>query len=299
MSAIFVATDLSSAADDAICQAHERATESGAKLLACHVIPILQPSDPLFPVWNQQVVEELQALRERSVSELISRVTQLTGRTKKEFDVIIGEGNAATFIVRKAEEMDAQLLVLGSYGATGLMRILIGSVADKVIRFAHCQVLLARSHEKSGMILVATDFSDPSLPAVEAAAEEARRTGGRVTILHCIDTTWLSIGYPGFGFPGAPMNPVEMLIDLRKRIDEKLEAVLKSHKIRGDRIVAEGPPAAAIVGAAEKLNAELVIVGSIGRTGLPRLVLGSVAEQVARTAPCSVLIVRLHRDAGK
>jgi nucleotide-binding universal stress UspA family protein len=291
---IVVATDLSEPADEAVRQAHARAQAPGARLTVVHVIPNLVPSDPLFPQLEQQMVLALPALQARITGEVSRRVEGLTGRETGGFEVVVEVGVPHAVIVQRAEQRRADLVVVGSQGSSGVARTLLGSVADKVVRHAHCPVLVARHTPKSARVLVATDFSDPSLPAVAAAGEEARRTGARVTILNSIDlgpalpeSASMSFGAPSFGF-----SP-EVREDLRKTVDAMLANALSHNHIDGDRQVAYGPAAAAILRAAEQLPAELVVVGTIGRTGLPRLLLGSVAEAVVRSAPCAVLVVRL------
>lgn len=76
-------------------------------------------------------------------------------------------------------------------------------------------------------------------------------------------------------------------------MDGKLASALSRYGIDGDRFVAFGPAAPAILRHAEQIQAQLIVVGTVGRTGLPRLLLGSVTEIVVRAAGCSVLVVRL------
>jgi nucleotide-binding universal stress UspA family protein len=157
-------------------------------------------------------------------------------------------------------------------------------------------VHVARPTENSGVVLAATDLSDPSLPAVKAGAEEARRRGARLVVVSAIDWwggAWTSaVGTP-FGMATA-MPPAELQNEVRASLDTMLRRALETFGAEGETRVLEGSAAAAIVQAAEDLGAELVIVGTRGRTGFARLALGSVAERVVRGAGCSVLVERLH-----
>jgi universal stress protein A len=85
---------------------------------------------------------------------------------------------------------------------------------------------------------------------------------------------------------------------LRHQVDERLQAALTHAAVAGERVVVDGPAAQAILQAATDRHADLVVMGTIGRTGLKRALLGSVAEAVVRHAPCSVLVVRLTRADG-
>ena len=295
---ILVAIDFSESADEALRQAHERASASGGSLTVIHVIPNPLRVDPLFPQFADDGARELPALQEMALAELGRRVEAITGRRAGEFEPVVEDGNPAAVIVREAERHNADLLLVGSHGKTGIPSVLLGNVAEKVVRHAHCPVLVARPRPESGSVLVATDFSDPSLPAVAAAVQEVKARGARLAIIHSIDLSpglaeGLSLVVGGLAYAAPPEIPTQ----LREAVDGMLTNALQRFDGEGERIVAEGPPSMSIVRAAERLRADLVVVGTVGRTGLPRLLLGSVAEAVVRSAPCSVLVVRL--GAGK
>ena len=291
---VVVATDFSEAADEAVRQANERARAAGARLTVVHVVPNAMLTDPLFPQLQQEMAAASQVRQRDLIERVAARVTALTGRAAGEFEVLVEDGSPHAVIVRRAEERKADLVVVGDRGATGLSRSLLGSVAERVLRHAHCPVLVARHAPRTRKVLVATDFSDPSLPAVAAAGDEARRTGARLTIFHSIDLGLsLAEGMPEplatapFGFSTGVQEK------LRETVDGKLASALAHCGIEGDRAIAFGPAGPAILHHAERIHAELIVVGTVGRTGLPRLLLGSVAEVVTRSAPCSVLVVRL------
>ena len=137
-------------------------------------------------------------------------------------------------------------------------------------------------------------LSDPALPAVRAAFNEARRAKAKLTLIHCIDPYWTmtSIG----AMNGAPLAlTADVYAAMQEQARERLHNILQKFQIEADVSVALCPAANALVSAAAERNAELLVVGTLGRTGLTRLVLGSVAESVATHARCSVLVVRIHR----
>jgi len=291
---LLVAIDFSEAADEALRQAHERARDSGSTLTVLHVIPNLAHSTPLFPEISQDEVRESPALGQTALAEVSRRVQAVTGRNPEEFEPVIADGSPAAVIVREAERRNIDLLLVGSHGKSGVVRLFLGNVAEKVVRHAHCPVLVVRPRSGTGDVLVATDFSDAALPAVAAAVREARLRGGRLTIIHSIDLSpGLTEGVSSAAGVVPYVAPPEISSDLRQTVDGMLANALQRFEGEGERIVAEGPPAAAIVRTAKRLGTDLVVVGTVGRTGLPRLLLGSVAEVVVRSAPCSVLVVRL------
>jgi nucleotide-binding universal stress UspA family protein len=166
-----------------------------------------------------------------------------------------------------------------------------GRVAERVARSAACHVLVARP-SPSGKVLGATDFSDPSLPGVEAAVAEASRRRVPLCLLHSIDLRPIEWAARPMAYL-VPTVPSHVADELRADALTRLQASLERFRAEGERLVVDGPAAPAIVKAARELPAELVVVGTRGRTGLSRLTLGSVAETVLSSAPCSVLVVRL------
>ncbi len=137
-------------------------------------------------------------------------------------------------------------------------------------------------------ILCPTDFSASSGAALDVARGLAKRLGARLHLVHV-----LQMPYIGFdeSMTMASMS-VELLTQLRARADEQLKAQLelcKAAQVEADGEQVDGVPHHKIVQLAE--GADLVVMGTHGRTGLPRLMIGSVAERVIRLAKCPVLTV--------
>jgi universal stress protein A len=169
---------------------------------------------------------------------------------------------------------------------------ILGSSAEHVVRYANCPVLVARP-SPAGKILAATDFSDPALPAIEAAAAEARHRKVDLAIIHAVD---LLQGMSPFyaDFYSYSMPPMDFSDPMRKIWQQRLDEVVHRFKAKGGGLLPDGPAAPAILSAASELPAQLIVMGTHGRTGLSRIIaLGSVAETVVRAAPCSVLVARL------
>ena len=166
-------------------------------------------------------------------------------------------------------------------------------MAEKVVRHTHCSVLVARPVSDGQVVLAGTDLSDPALPAVQIAASEAKARGLPLVVLHDI-VAWPLI-VPGMDFLGqVPFASDLTMIAEQKAatlriMQTQLELLNVTAKLE---VTTEGNPAAAIVRMADDQRAELVVLASHGRTGLARLALGSVAEEVLRYAHCSVLVVR-------
>ena len=292
---IFVAIDFSPSSDEALRQAHKRALATGAELAVCHVVPNELRSNLLFPHISRIAALSFTLDMKKIAEEASARVAEITGRGTGEFELIVDDGTPQALILGTAEEWLADLIMMGSHGQTSAADALLGSVTDSVIRHAHCPVLIVRREERTHRIIAGTDFSDPSLPALRAAADEAKRVGGELTVVHSLDLVWSAAAYPAVAFGGAPFNiPGEQIKELEAVAGRRLEESLRQLNISGETIVVTGPASTALIDIASERDADLVVVGTIGRTGLRRALLGSVAETVARGAPCSVLVVRRH-----
>jgi len=133
-------------------------------------------------------------------------------------------------------------------------------------------------------ILVPTDFSGSSADALAVAACLARQTGARLILLHVM-------GQPVF-LEGAGFVPFDLEM-YRNELRDKLEQqAVRYPGIEIERQLAEGKPVAEILHAAENRKCDLIVMGTFGASGLRRLLMGSVAEGVARKAACAVLTVR-------
>jgi nucleotide-binding universal stress UspA family protein len=256
------------------------------------VLPVLYDMQPLFPQYQQAAMLEI-AKQESDVRAALARHESQSAPEGTE--LFVEKGSPYAEICKRAESWGADRIVVGSHGRDGLARVLLGSVAERVARHAHCSVLVARPSPASGIVLAASDLSDPSMPALAAGAAEAKRRSVRLVAVTAVDFWvggWASAAGAPFGIATA-LPPVEVQEEVRSATGDRLRQAMQSVGADGDARVLDGSPAAAIAQTAEDLGAELVVVGTRGRTGLARLALGSVAERVIRSVGCSVLVVRL------
>jgi nucleotide-binding universal stress UspA family protein len=136
-------------------------------------------------------------------------------------------------------------------------------------------------------ILVATDFSDTANSAVDYAIMLARPFDAEVVLVHAWEI-------PVYAFPDGAMIPGGLFDGLEAASDEALQKALKGNEKSGVRmrgVLRMGPAWREIGLVAESEKADLIVLGTHGRRGVVRMVLGSVAERVVRTAPCPVLTV--------
>ena len=211
---------------------------------------------------------------------------------------IIEGSDPALDIVEHAQAIDADLIVMGTHGRSGISHLLRGSVAESVVRTSHCPVLTLRSPARMPSvrrILVPTDFSAPSDAALESARLSAMRFAGSVHLLHVIDVEQIERQF-GFGVSvgEAPQARAARLRDARERLAHRVTA-REREQARVTTEVVSGDAARSIVQYARRNTFDLVVMGTHGRTGLAHFMLGSVAEQVVRRAGCAVITTH---DAG-
>jgi len=286
---ILAAMDIDKGSEELLRQADALARSYKVKLSVCHVFPEIFAVQPLFPQLHLDDALKLSELEAAARDDLLKRIRTVTAREPPQMEIEIEQGTVHAGILRAAENIGAGAVVVGGkVDHTGLH--ILGSSAEHVVRYANCPVLVARP-SPAGKILAATDFSDPALPAVEAGAAEARRRKADLAIIHAIDLLpAISPFYADF----YSMPPMDLSDQMRKIWQQRLDECVQHFKAKGGGLLREGPAAPAILSAAAELPAQLLVMGTHGRTGLSRLIaLGSVAEAVVRAAPCSVLVVRL------
>jgi nucleotide-binding universal stress UspA family protein len=137
-------------------------------------------------------------------------------------------------------------------------------------------------------ILVAHDFSDTAQSALDLALSLAEKLDAAVLVMHAYEI-------PTYGLPEGPVMTVEMVKDIETAARTALDGVVARAQRPGISVKAvlrHGPAWSEVEAVARETKADLVVVGTHGRRGLARALLGSVAEKVVRTAPCAVLTVR-------
>jgi nucleotide-binding universal stress UspA family protein len=204
--------------------------------------------------------------------------------------VTLAHPNAAIALCDHAREIAADLILVGTHGRGGATRLLLGSVAEQVIRHAPCSVLVARDGGTAptfpAHILLATDFSTGANAATDLTVKLAPTTNPRVRVVHVRgESLWREATD---AIDSVTKRNVESMMwdKLNHLAHEHFGAGATAELLTGDA------PATAIVQRAREIAADLIVVATHGRTGLPRLLIGSVAERVAREAHCSVLVAR-------
>lgn len=204
----------------------------------------------------------------------------------------VERGNPVEAIVGLRREIGADMLVVGMRGRRGVARVLLGSVAESLYRRAPCPVAVVsrfdQPPEGMGPFLVPTDFSEGATYAARAAALLARKLRVRVVLLNVLHEASLPRGEQDRESIRREAQKLRRDAEMRLR---SLGEALDLDAERVDIALVTGVDAPEIANMAEDIHAGCIIMGTRGLSGLPRVLLGNVTDEVLRQAPCPVLVV--------
>lgn len=193
----------------------------------------------------------------------------------------------ATFI----DDHSIDLVVMGTHGRHGVERMLHGSVAEAVIHAGRCPVVTVRADEHAPSdlrrVLVPVDFSEPSADALRHAGQLAQTFDASVHLLHVVE----DVAYPAVYGLESPTLPLDGVIPRVTRELETWAVRYVPDDVPTSVDAVEGYAPLAIVEAATQHDADAIVVGTHGRTGLDRMLLGSVTERVVRQAARPVFVI--------
>lgn len=210
----------------------------------------------------------------------------------------IEHASPAVAIQEYADEHDFDLVVMGTHGRRGVDRLLIGSVAEDVVRTVQCPTLTVREEasvppgQAVRRILVPMDFSESSRLALDHAKELAMTYGAEIHLLHVVEEIAMPAAYG--------MEPISFAVPDIIQSSEKALAEIAEDDIGYEHVQVQsvaGYPATTILDYIDENDVDLVAIATHGRTGLDRLLLGSVAEKVVRRAACPVFTVKTFGKA--
>jgi nucleotide-binding universal stress UspA family protein len=291
---VLIATDLTADSEPALVRGRAHADATGAAWIVCHVIPDVFRHHALAPTQVESDLALAGDLTKRAADLVTEQVRRVLGASPDDCRVIVETGRPEDEIVRIAEAEHASLVVVGAKPRVGTERVL-GHVAERVVRYVHTSVLVARPGAPTSKILVATDFTEASLPCVRFGAMLVAKAGVDATLLHVMQVpsaTSAALGSVAAALGSSWMPPSTMTVaQLEALARATLDGLAKEHGFAHSEQV-DGEPADVIVARASATKAEMIVMGSRGRSGLSRLVLGSTAEKVIRKSDTSVLVVR-------
>ena len=278
---ILLATDLSETAGSAVGMAAWAAKTFGSQVILLNVIPDIPGSPHAVKIVRRAVEERLEKIR-----------GALAAQGVRVAETVVETGAAEIRITDLAEIRDVNVLMIGSGSRDTKDRFLLGTTAGKILRGSRKPVWVVKTGAAPPVssVLCPVDFSEHSRRAMENALSIARAAGAGLTVLTVLES------------PAGRLHfPVEAFVRLKgrqaweKRQRGEFETFLSSFEAGGIRLrkmVRKGKAADEILAAARETRPDLIVMGCQGRTGIERLLLGSVAEKVVRDLPCSVLALR-------
>ncbi len=286
---IVVPVDFSECSKAAVTRAVSLAERFGGRVHLIHAVSPI-PYPPEFG-YGAEVLEDVEARAALHLSRWAQELRE-AGREVTDKTVL---GPAVDAIQRAVEDAGADLVVMGTHGHTGIKHAFLGSVAARTLRVAPCPVWTVHGEGDASAavrrVLVPTDFSPHSDHALEAAISFCKTWGAELSVVHVFQS-------PLPLYAEVPTRE-EMTHDFRESAKRRLDEALgqaKAAGLDGAARLLEGECAAAIAECARNHGIDLILLGTRANRGIKRAFLGSVAERVVRTAPCSVLTMTLEHD---
>jgi nucleotide-binding universal stress UspA family protein len=297
---ILLAIDSSSLSETVVTEVEERPWPPGTQVCVLTVIDLLALTSTVG------YLEPFIKSENDAAKNLVQTVAERLGRRGLQTTALAVEGYPGTTIVEEAEKWGADFIFVGSHGHTGFIRFLLGSIAKAVVQNAPCSVEIVRhprhdkdhpEHDQGAQpreamrILLATDGSDFSAAAARSIAARPWPADTAVRIVSVVERTVAAADT--WYAAGAVAERVRE--DNTKKSEEAVSAareIIASAGIKTETAVLDGSPKKRIVEEARASDAHLIVVGSHGRRGLKRYLLGSVSEAVAMHAHCSVEVIR-------
>ena len=265
---IVLSTDGTDVSAGAVRVALRLGKQCGSKLTVMH----MARTYPGYAMFNPTAVGE----EEKRAQEVLDKVEQQAGTDCVNCVPVMRYGEEPVReIAGQVEDSNADLLIMGRRGVHWLERLVLGEAAARVIGHVRCSVLAvpkgAEMWQKG--ILLAVDGSRHADVAALSASALAKCSGLPVTVVTVCASDDLSC-------------------DIIKPIADRVRDLLVADGVSATSVVLEGRPADQIVQAARDNDCDLIVVGCQGRTGLDRLLMGSVSQQVVVQASCPVLVVK-------
>jgi|SRR3972149_688108 len=267
MEKLMIATDGSKYSESAMREAINLAKICSSNLIAVSVVKTNLEFDSVLPQFvekaEQEAIKHLESVKAQATKEGVNCLT-IVSRSEEPYQDI----------VHHASKNNVDMIIMGTHGKTELKRLMMGSVTAKVIGHAPCKILVlplnARVECKN--VLIATDGSKYSEAAASEALGIAKRCGSSLIVISVASS--------------------DAEIALAKDNVNKVAEAAEKEGIKTAPVVTTGKPYEAIIETSKQKKADFIVVGSHGRTGLARLLMGSVTERVIGHAESAVLVVR-------
>jgi nucleotide-binding universal stress UspA family protein len=291
---ILCATDLSDLSNSAVVQAVQMAKEFGSTLSICHVIdmPLITMHGAAF-VYQEEQITEMKA-------GALDQIEKLVAGTELNWEAIVEVGPVSSTLCRLADEKKADLAIVSTHGLTGLKRLFLGSVTERLLRTIGCPLLVVTTQEETDrkprpykgfgfkQILVGCDFSADSRRAVNYGLSLAQEFQAVIHLVHVMEP----FIYHDTIQPESTLS--EPLVDFSTNCRSKLEALVPEeahHWCNVEFGCEKGKPFQVLQAYAESHDVDLIVLGVRGHSLVETMLLGSTTDRVIRGVSCPVLSV--------
>lgn len=288
---ILVGIDYSPPCFNALREAARIANAADLSLICYHVLD----QDILDEFKHHETYDE-NGILEFAYEKIEAFIRDVIG-TAHDIEAFVKIGNPFIETLKLIKEHNPETLVLGSRGFGTIEPSTVGALASKCVRKAPVEVLLVRKNQDKPFhsIIACIDFSDNSIRAAYRAAEIARQDGAQLQLVHIYrppiyadsDIGWLGPAFPMIQEPSILDNTSNRLEKLSYELGKKFDLQDISSVVHRDTSITRG-----IHKSSKEMNADLIVLGTRGRTGLKILLLGTTAESLIHSTPCSTLAVK-------
>jgi len=291
---IICATDFSDFSNRTVSYGLALAKEFDSIIYVCHVIDLSSVA-----IYGEFQLDPV-GLQDRIMKDAGDQLEELIGKQHKSWEPLITVGHAADEISRIVEEKDVDLVITATRGRSGLKRLILGSVTERLMRTLTCPLLVIHSPDKEfattgdqevkiESILVGCDFSPDSGVAFEHSLSLAQEFQSALHLTHVIETSIYQ-----------ELHKTETLVEeeieqeIHERLLQKLQDMVPEEArnwCKPHTSLLDGHPYEEIVNYAEEQNIDMIVLGTRGHGLVKSMLIGSTTDRVVRRAPCPVLSV--------
>jgi nucleotide-binding universal stress UspA family protein len=291
---ILCATDFSDVSRAVVPYGIKMAKNLSAKLYVCHVIDL-----PAISVYGESVFDPITHQQYFIDFARKEMENQLSGEDVN-WEPLISIGHTTEEIARFVTENAVDMVVAATHGRSGLKRVFLGSVTERLMRLLHCPLLVLRAEDREGLqavdqrfpfknVLVGFDFSKDSEEAFRTSLSIAQEFESNLHIVHVVEPT----AYKDFlKFPGEPGEPLPK--DIHDSLKEGLLKLVPTEAFNWCEIqvkILVGKPYSELIKYAAQNDIDLISLGVRGHGKVEEILVGSTTDRVIRRSPCPVLSV--------
>jgi len=288
---ILVPTDFSENAQHAVTYAIALATPCSAKVHLLHtpVVPTYLLMDLSYSPGPEAVTRIL-----NDAQDSLDAQSKLLAEAGVEHFTAIREGTVHEVVRDYAKEHDIDVVIVGTHGRTGVAKLMYGSVTERIVKTVHVPIIVVPPGDHRALptsIAIAYDFSAPSKRAAGVARALHEAFGGSVHLVHCYLDVWGEYTDRGAVVGEAAEKRREALrLGLQEMLEADAEELFDGASTDVETHLVTGDPADGVLSVAEDVGATMICAGTTGKSGIERLLIGSVARRLLHDSKTPLLL---------